>query len=85
VFFFLLNTSFEKAINNTDLVQKQEDFYLCGAAKSVVHHDRPRMLNGLKGTITAGIRNISQADLQKLFANKIKRVQACVDTRGHHF
>jgi len=31
------------------------------------------------------IRNISQADLQKVFANKIKWVQACIDTRGHHF
>ena len=31
------------------------------------------------------IRNISQADLQKVFANKIKRVQACMDARGHHF
>jgi hypothetical protein len=25
------------------------------------------------------------ADLQKVFANKIKRVQACTDARGHHF
>jgi hypothetical protein len=25
------------------------------------------------------------ADLQKMFANKIKRVQACIDARGHHF
>jgi hypothetical protein len=31
------------------------------------------------------IRNISQADLQKVFANKIKHVQACIDDRGHHF
>jgi hypothetical protein len=30
------------------------------------------------------IRNISQADLQKVFANKNKRVQACIDARGHH-
>jgi hypothetical protein len=28
--------------------------------------------------------DISQADLQKVFANKIKRVQACTDARGHH-
>jgi hypothetical protein len=35
--------------------------------------------------LTAYIRNISQADLQKVFANKIKRVQACLDARGHHF
>jgi hypothetical protein len=25
------------------------------------------------------------ADLQKVFANKIKRVQACIDARRHHF
>jgi hypothetical protein len=41
--------------------------------------------NVLKTAITAFIRNISQADLQKVFANKIKRVQACMDARGHHF
>jgi hypothetical protein len=31
------------------------------------------------------IRNISQADLQKLFANKFKRIRACMDTRTHYF
>jgi hypothetical protein len=39
----------------------------------------------LKTAITAFIRNISQADLLKVFPNKIKRVQACIDARGHHF
>jgi hypothetical protein len=61
------------------------DFYLWGAAKSAVYRDRPRALNELKTAITAYIGNISQADLQKVFANKIKRVQACVDARGHQF
>jgi hypothetical protein len=42
-------------------------------------------LNELKTAITAYIRNILQADLQKVFVNKIKRVQACIDARGHHF
>jgi hypothetical protein len=28
---------------------------------------------------------IPNADLQKVFANKIKRVQACINARGHHF
>jgi hypothetical protein len=45
----------------------------------------PRTLNELKPSITAFIRNISQADLQKVSANKIKRVLACIDARGHHF
>jgi hypothetical protein len=51
----------------------------------IVYRDRPRMLNELKTAITVFIRNISQADLQKMFANKIKQVQACIDARGHHF
>jgi hypothetical protein len=53
--------------------------------RSVVYRDRLRTLNELKTAITAFIRNISQADLQKVFANQIKRVQACIDARGHHF
>jgi hypothetical protein len=60
------------------------DLYLWGAAKSAVYRDRPRTLNELKTAITAFIRNISQADLLKVFANKLKRVQACIDARGHH-
>jgi hypothetical protein len=55
------------------------------SSKTAVHRDRPRTLNGLKTAVTAYIRNISQADLQKVFANKIKRFQACTDARGHHF
>jgi hypothetical protein len=42
------------------------------------------VLNELKTAITAFIRIISQTDLQKVFGNKIKRVQACIDGRGHH-
>jgi hypothetical protein len=52
---------------------------------SAVYCDRPHVLNELKTAVTAYIRNILQADLQKVLANKIKRVQACIDTRGHHF
>jgi hypothetical protein len=43
------------------------------------------MLNELKTAITAFIRNILQAGLQQVFANKIKWDQACIDARGHHF
>jgi hypothetical protein len=81
--FFLLNTSFEKEVDTPDLTPS--DFYLWGAAKSAVCRDHPRTLNELKTAITAYIRNISQAGLQKVFANKIKRVQACIDARGHNF
>jgi hypothetical protein len=28
---------------------------------------------------------LPNADMHKMLANKIKRVQACVDARGHHF
>jgi len=56
-----------------------------GATKSAVYRDRPRTLNELKTAIDMYIGNISQADLQKMFANKIKRVPACMDSRGHHF
>jgi hypothetical protein len=55
------------------------------ASKSAVYRDRPRTLNELKTATTAFVRNISQADLQKAFANKIKRVQACIDSREHYF
>jgi hypothetical protein len=41
-----------------------------------VYRDRPRKLNELKTAIPAYIRHVSQADLQKVFANKIKRFQA---------
>jgi len=61
------------------------DFYLWGAAKSAVYRDCPHKLNELKTAITTYTRNITQEDLQKVFANKIKRVQACIDTHGHHF
>jgi hypothetical protein len=56
-----------------------------GAEKSAVYRDRPRMLNKLKTAITVYMRNISQADLQKVFVNKIISVQVCMDARGHHF
>jgi hypothetical protein len=56
------------------------DFYLWGSAKSAVYRDRPHTVNELKTAITVFIRNVSQADLRKLFANKIKWIQACIDT-----
>jgi hypothetical protein len=47
------------------------------------HCQYQSIVNELKTAITAYIRNISQADLQKVFANKIKWVQACIDAHGH--
>ena len=54
-------------------------------SKSAVYRDHPRILDELKTAIPAYIRNVSQADLPKVFVNKIKRVQTCIDARGHHF
>jgi hypothetical protein len=50
-----------------------------------VCRDRHRTLNGIKTEINVFIANSSLADLQKVFENKIQRVQACIDARGHHF
>jgi hypothetical protein len=80
---FLVEYVFLEGNRHTDLTPP--GFYLCGAAQSAVCCDRPRALYELKTAITAFIRNVSQADLQKVFVNKIKRVQACIDTRGHPF
>ena len=91
---FLVEYVFREGNRCTDLVQEQfaEKFpetpvpHRSGrAAKSAVYRDRPRMLNELKTAITVYIRNISQVDLRKVFVSKIKWVQACMDTCGHHF
>jgi len=65
-------------VRNVDLDASNE-------AKSAVYRDRPETLNELKTAISVYIRNISQADIQNVFANKIKRVQTCMDACGHHF
>jgi hypothetical protein len=84
---FLVEYVFRESNRYTDLVTDvtPPDFYPWGAAKSAVYRDRPLTLNELKTAITMYIRNISQADLQKVYENKIKRVQARIDARGHHF
>jgi 23S rRNA maturation-related 3'-5' exoribonuclease YhaM len=84
---FLVEYAFREGNRYTDLVQEQfaEKFpETLVPHRNAVYRDRPRTLNELKSTITAYIRNISQADLQKVFANIIKRVQAYIDAREHH-
>jgi hypothetical protein len=39
----------------------------------------------VQGQFAEKFSNFSNADLEKMFANKIKRVEACIDARGHHF
>ena len=88
---YLVEYVLREGSRRTDLVREQfaEKFPETpvphrNAAKSAGYRDRPRTLNELKPAITVYIRNISQADLHKVFANKIRWVQACMDTRGHH-
>jgi hypothetical protein len=80
---FVVESAFREGNRYTDLAAP--DFYLWGAAQSAVYRDRPPTFNQLNTVITSYITNISQADLKKVFVNKIKRVQACIDARGHHF
>jgi hypothetical protein len=85
---FLVEYFFRESNRYTDLVQEQfaEKFPETPVPhRSAVYLVRPRTLSELKTEITAYIRNISQADLQNVFANKIKRVQSCIDARGQHF
>ena len=63
----------------------QEEIIGLAAAHKAVYRDRLRTFNELKTAVTVNIRNVSQVDLQKVFVNKIKRVEACMDARGHHF
>jgi hypothetical protein len=59
----------------SNLLKNSHQTFICGgegAAKSAVYRDRSRTLNELKAAVTVYIRNVSQADLQKVFANKIK-------------
>jgi hypothetical protein len=53
------------------------DFYLWGAMKTAVYKDNP-----LKEAIAYFITNISDTELAKVFANKIKRVDACLQACG---
>jgi hypothetical protein len=83
---FLVEYVFREGNRYTYLVRKQFAEKFPGTSvphRRAVNRDRPRTLNELKTAVTAYIRNISKADLQNVFSNKIKRVQACVDTRGH--
>ena len=90
--FFLSNTYFAKTLDTPiwcrgNFAEKFPETPVPhrNAVKSAVYRDCPRTPNELKTAITVPIRNISQADLQKVFVNKMKRVQACMDARGHHF
>ena len=94
---FLVEYIFWEGNRYTDLGQEQfaekfpetpPDFYLWGGGGGqqnlqYVVIAYVRVMN--KSEITVYIRNIIQAYLQKVFANEIKQVQACMGARGHHF
>jgi hypothetical protein len=61
------------------------DYYLWGAAKVKVYEDNPHSTEELKAAITAYIGCITSEELKKVFGNKIKRVQACLNARRGHF
>jgi hypothetical protein len=63
----------------------QEKFSENFPGTPVHRHNAVLRLNELKTAINGYIRNISPADLQKVFANEFKLVQACIDPLGHHF
>jgi hypothetical protein len=64
---------------------KLNDKKLMDVSDSMLFRDRPRTLVELKTAIPGYIRNISQADLQKMFVNKIIRVYTRVLAHGHYF
>jgi hypothetical protein len=78
----LVEYVFREGNRYTDLVQEQfaEKF----PETREPHRNAARIFTE-KFRETRSVLDISKADLQKVFANKIKRVQACVDARGHHF
>jgi hypothetical protein len=80
---FFVEHVFREGNRYTDLVQ--EKFAEKFPGTLVPRRNAVCRLNKLKTAITAYIRNISPADLQKKFADKFKWVLACIDALGHHF
>jgi hypothetical protein len=60
------------------------DYYPWGAMKGAVYKDNPHILLELKEAISNFIRNIPPIDLSRVFANKIRRVDACLQVREGH-
>lgn len=61
------------------------DFFLWGYLKGRVYKNRPQTLDELKMNIATEIENISVNILNKVAANMVKRVRACVTEQGSHF
>jgi hypothetical protein len=61
------------------------DYYLWVAVKGAVYEHNPHTFVELKEAITNFTRNIPSIELSRVFANKIRRVVACLQARGSRF
>lgn len=61
------------------------DFYLFGHLKNKVFKNRLHNINQLQEAIEEEIRNITPEQLQRVFENKKRRVNICLENEGHHF
>ena len=67
------------------VVVSPPDYFLCGVAKSSVYKNKPKTIDELKGEITNYVHSITWETLHKVFENKRKRVELCLQEQGHHF
>ena len=63
----------------------QPDYFLWGAAKSSVYSGNPKTLDELKTAITHYVKLVTRETLVKVFYNKLKRVNLCIQENGKHF
>lgn len=61
------------------------DYFFWGAAKSTVYKNNPGTIDELKLAITNYTNSITRETLVKVFDNKIKRVNLCIQQNGGHF
>ena len=61
------------------------DFYLWGYLKGKVYEQNPHSIDELKDNIRNCISSITQAELERVFLNMLKRTQTCLDGGGGHF
>ncbi|XP_069695687.1 uncharacterized protein [Periplaneta americana] len=61
------------------------DFYLWCSLKDKVYKSNPRTLDELQSNIREEIANISEAELQRVNKNVLRRYNACLAANGEHF
>ena len=60
------------------------DFFLWGLLKGKVHKNTPRTIE-LKDAIRQETQTVNVDTLGKVFQNLEKRIQVCLDVKGHQF